>query len=69
MDFLRRHEGPDSDARYGAFTFAQYACIAFFVLGLYFAWKIHASKGMLGRDSEPIVSAPESARAELRAGV
>jgi phosphatidylglycerol:prolipoprotein diacylglycerol transferase len=57
MDFLRRHEGPDSDARYGALTFAQYACIAFFVLGLYFAWKIHASGGAFGRDSEKFVSA------------
>ncbi len=58
MDFLRLREGPDSDARYGSLTFAQYACVAFFVLGLYFAWKIHASKGTYGRDAEPLVAAP-----------
>ncbi|MEO7110995.1 MAG: prolipoprotein diacylglyceryl transferase family protein [Polyangiaceae bacterium] len=59
MDFLRRHEGPDSDATYGALTFAQYACIAFFALGLYFTCKIHASRGAFGRDSEIDVSAPK----------
>jgi phosphatidylglycerol:prolipoprotein diacylglycerol transferase len=58
MDFLRRHEGPDSDARYGAFTFAQYACIAFFLMGIYFTWKIHVSNGSFGRESEKLVSVP-----------
>jgi phosphatidylglycerol:prolipoprotein diacylglycerol transferase len=59
MDFLRRHEGPDADARYGALTFAQYACIVFFAVGLFIAWKIHASHGTFGRDSEKLVGAPE----------
>jgi len=58
MDFLRLREGPDADARYGALTFAQYACIAFFTCGVYFAWKVLASRGALGRDDERIVSAP-----------
>jgi len=58
MDFLRDHDGGDADVRYGAFTFAQYACVAFFSLGIYFAWKVRASHGSFGQASEKLVSAP-----------
>ncbi len=61
LDFLRVGEGDEGDVRYGALTFAQYACIAFFGLGLYFAWKIHASKRQWGKDEEEAVRAASSA--------
>lgn len=61
LDFLRVGEGDEGDVRYGALTFAQYACIAFFALGLYFAWKIHASKRRWGKADEEAIRAPSSA--------
>ncbi len=60
MDFLRVREGDAADIRYGALTFAQYACIAFFVCGLYFAWKVHASKGTWGlRGARAVAAHPD----------
>lgn len=41
MDFLRAEGGvPGSDLRHGALTFAQWACIAFFVYGCFQLWAI-----------------------------
>lgn len=42
LDFLRAYEGTKSDIRYLGLTFAQYACIAFFFLGLWLVWRIGA---------------------------
>lgn len=56
MDFLRLRDGGEADLRYGALTFAQWVCIAFFLCGCYFAWKVHASKGRWGSAAESEVS-------------
>ncbi|HEX7664391.1 MAG TPA: prolipoprotein diacylglyceryl transferase family protein, partial [Polyangiaceae bacterium] len=61
LDFLRVREGDEGDIRYGALTFAQYSCIAFFLLGLYFVWKIRETKGTWSRDREDEVRAESSA--------
>jgi phosphatidylglycerol:prolipoprotein diacylglycerol transferase len=59
MDFLRVRDVDQADPRYGAFTPAQWMCIALFVFGLVMVKRVR-DLGASGRDPMELVSLPRS---------
>lgn len=60
MDFLRVRDVDQADPRYGAFTPAQWMCIALFVFGLVMVRRVRQLQAS-GRDPMELVSLPRSA--------
>ena len=59
MDFIRVRDVDQADPRYGAFTPAQWMCVALFVFGLVMVAKVRQFKAS-GKDPMDLVSLPRS---------